>query len=104
MQDIALLPILVLHERDARAAVGIVLDLLHDRLHPEAIALEVDDAVLALVTAAAAAHRDVPVVVPAPRLDERLGERLLGRAPRDLRKIRDRSEPRALRDWLELAN
>jgi hypothetical protein len=52
VQDVALLPVLVLHQRDARRAVRIVLDLAHHARHAELVALEVDDAVLALVPAA----------------------------------------------------
>ena len=104
VQDVALLAVRILDERDARGAVRIVLDLLHRADDAELVALEVDDAVLALVTAADAAHRDVAVIVAAAALLERLEQRLLGRRARDLGEIRDRAEARALGDRLELTN
>jgi hypothetical protein len=65
MDDVALLAVLVLHERNARRAVRVVLDVLHDGRHVVLVALEIDDPVLTLVTAADATHRDVPVIVAA---------------------------------------
>src|SRR3712207_9098884 len=59
VQDVALLAVLVLHERDPRRAVRVVLDVLDRGRHPELVPLEVDDPVLPLVAAAAATHRDV---------------------------------------------
>ncbi len=72
MQDVALLTIRVLDERDARGAVRIVLDLAHRRRHRELVAPKIDDAVLPLVAAAATPHGDVTVIVAATRLLERL--------------------------------
>jgi hypothetical protein len=68
------------------------------------VPLEVDDAVLALVTTAATPHGDVAVVVAPARLLHRLEKGLLRFRRRDLGKIRDRTEPRALRDRFELSN
>src|SRR6185369_12250870 len=104
VQDVALLAVLVLHQRDTRRAIRIVLDLAHRGRLAEAVALEVDDAVLPLVTTTDATHRDVAVIVTPAALLDRLEQRLLRRAPRDLRKIGDRAEPAALGDWLELTN
>ena len=50
-------------------------------------ALEVDDAVAALVTAALVARRDAAVVVAAALLRQRLGQRLLGLRLRDLLEV-----------------
>src|SRR5205085_418199 len=65
----------------------------HRRRHGELVAPEIDDAVLPLVTAAAAAHRDVTVIVTTTALLQRLDERLLRLHARDLREIRDGTEP-----------
>ena len=94
----------VLDERDARRAVGIVLDLADRSGDADLVALEVDDAVLPLVATATTPHRDVTVVVAAAALGERLDERLLGRGPRDLGEVRDTAEPARGRDRLELTN
>src|SRR6185369_14254822 len=104
VQDVALLAVLVLHQRDTRRAIRIVLDLANRGRLAEAVALEIDDAVLPLVTTTDATHRDVAVIVTPAALLDRLEQRLLRRAPRDLRKIGDRAEPAALGDWLELTN
>src|SRR5690606_3627826 len=68
------------------------------------VPLEVDDAVLPLVAAAEAPHRDVAVVVAAAALLERLGQRLLRRAARDLVVVRDGAEARRGGDRLELSD
>jgi hypothetical protein len=94
----------VLDERDARRAVRIVLDLAHRAGDAELVALEVDDAVLPLLAAATAAHRDVPVVVAAARLRQGLDQRLLGRGSCDLGKVSDGAEARSVRHRLELTN
>ena len=52
-QDVGLLAVLVPDQRDERGAVGIVLDPLDRRRDVELAALEVDDAIASLVTAAA---------------------------------------------------
>src|SRR4051812_6091813 len=100
MQDVALLTVLVLDQRDARRAVRIVLDLAHRCRDAMLVALEVDDAVHALVPTADAPHRDMPMIVAAARLGKRLHQRLLAVIPGDLREIRDRAETRALGDRL----
>src|SRR2546423_9546101 len=104
MKDVALLAVLVLDQRDARSAVRIVLDLTHRCSHPVLVALEVDDAIHALVTAADATHGDVPVIVASAGLLERLQQRLLAVVARDLREVGNRAKPRALGYRLELTN
>ena len=44
-QDVGQLAVLVLHQRDERAAVRIVLEPLHRRRHVELAALEIDEAI-----------------------------------------------------------
>src|SRR2546430_17001384 len=57
-QDVALLAVLVVDERDARAPVGIVLDGRDLARHPDFVALEVDLAVNLSVAATLVARRD----------------------------------------------
>ena len=64
-EDVALLAVGVVEERDARRAVGIVFDRGDRGRHADLVALEVDDAVALLVTAAAEAAGDAAVVVAA---------------------------------------
>src|SRR5215208_785273 len=104
VDHVALLSVRVLDERDARRAVGIVLDLTHRRRLAEAVAPEVDDPVLPLVPTTDAAHGDVPVVVAAAALLERFDQRLLRRRAGDLAEIGDRAETAALGHRLELTN
>src|SRR5262249_50631938 len=86
-EDVALLAVGVMEERDARRAVRIVLDRRDDRRHADLVALEVDDAVAALVAAAAEARGDAPAGLRV-FLDERLlrGVFLLRDLPEVLRR------------------
>src|SRR5262249_21910001 len=77
-EDVALLAVGVMEERDAGAPVRIVLDRRHHRRHADLVALEVDDAVAALVAAAAEARGDAAVDVAAAGVRVLLDERLLG--------------------------
>src|SRR6266567_837059 len=61
--DVALLPVLVVQERDTRGAAWIVLDTLHRRRNANLVPLEVDVAQHALVPAAAVTDGDAPVDV-----------------------------------------
>src|SRR5579885_1349464 len=79
--DVALLAVEVGDERDVRRAVRVVLDLRDAPRNSRLVALEVNDAVEALVPAAAAAHRDVAVVVAATDALLRLKQRLLRLRP-----------------------
>src|SRR5450432_210381 len=102
-QDVALVAVDVVEERDARGAVGIVLDGEDDRGHADLVALPVDDAVALLMAAAPEARGDTAVVIPAAGvrlvLDE-LAQRL--RALRDLHEVRDRVEAPRRRGRLEV--
>ena len=63
--DVALLAVLILHQRDVGGAVGIVLNGQDGGGHVDLVALEVDDAVLSAVAAAAMADGDAAVAVAA---------------------------------------
>src|SRR5579864_3108045 len=103
-EDVALRAVGVVEQRDARRPVGVVLDGGDLRRHAVLLALEVDDAVAALVTAALVTRRDAAVVVAAALLRHRLEQALLGLGLRDLLERRDRHEAAARRGRLELAN
>src|SRR5690606_36286734 len=90
-EDVALRAVDVVQQRDAGGAVRVVLDVSDLGVHAVlVIALEVDDAVLALVPPTDVAGRDATGVVASAGLRERPDERLLGRRPRDLRELGDR--------------
>src|SRR5688572_367298 len=73
-QDIAELAVLVLHQRDEGRAVRIVLQALDRRRHVELAALEVDQAIPALVAAALAERGQTTVVVAPAALLQALGQ------------------------------
>src|SRR4051794_37090062 len=72
--DVALLAVAVVQQRDARVAVRVVLDRRDLGGDTVLVALEVDDAVALLVTAAAVTRRHAAVRVAATRLRLRLRE------------------------------
>ena len=82
MQDVALLAVRVVQEREARRAVRVVLDGRNLRRNALLLAAKIDRAVLLLVAAAAMPDGDLAVRVASARallrLDERLLRRLLG--------------------------
>src|SRR5690606_10416597 len=63
MQDVPLLTVGVVNERDVRSPVGIVLDGRHSSRDTELVALEVDRTIQPLVAAAAEPRRDAPRIV-----------------------------------------
>jgi len=75
--DVALLTVAVMDERDAGRPVRVVLDAGDAARHAVLVPLEVDDPVHALVAAAAVAHRDPALVVAAGPLRKRLKQRFL---------------------------
>src|SRR4051812_15249961 len=101
-EDVGLLAVHVVEQRDARRAVRVVLDRGHLRRDPVLAALEVDDPVAALVAAALVARGDPAVDVPAAGLLQRRGQRLLRLRLRDLVEGRDRHEAAAGARRLEL--
>ena len=100
-EDVALLAVQVVQQRDARGAVGVVLDVRDLRRHAVLVALEVDDAVAPLVAAALVARGDAPVAVAAAVLLERRQQRTLRLAARDVLERVDRHEAAAGRGRLE---
>ena len=103
-QDVTLLAVAVMQERDARRPVGIVFDrrnLRRDRIFR---ALEIDDAILLAVAAALMTHRDVTVEVPARMLLADLDERFLRLLIGELAKIEHRHKALARARRLKLFN
>ena len=82
--DVALLAVGVVQQRDARRAVRVVLDVRHLGRHAVLVALEVDHPVAALVAAALMTRRDAAVVVAAALARDGLDQRALGLGTRDL--------------------
>src|SRR6478609_5747872 len=104
-EDVALLAVEVVQERDARGAVGVVLDV--SDLGVDAVlvvATEVDDTVLTLVAATDVTRGDASLVVAATRLGQRAEERLLGRRSGDLGEVGHRRAAATGRRGLVLAN
>ena len=103
-EDVALLAVEVVQQRDARVAVRVVLDRRDLRGHAVLVPLEVDEAVALLVTAAAVTRRHAAVRVATTGLRLRLRERLLGLGLRDLGEVGGRLEPAPRARRLALAN
>src|SRR5262249_30579026 len=106
-QDVGLLAVLVLQQGDAGGAVGVVLD--GQDVGPDVVlaALEVDDAVHALVAAAAEAHGDDALVVAAALLLLRPQQGLLRPvllAVRQVGEVADRALAPARRRRFVFAN
>ena len=76
--DVTLLAILILHQRDVGAAVGIVLQLQDSGFHIHLVALEVDDTILALLAAAAMTDGDAAIAVATSILLQNLSQACLG--------------------------
>src|SRR5262249_3041053 len=83
-EDVGLRAVGVMEQRDPRRAVRVVLDRRDLRRHAVLAALEVDDAVAALVAAALVARGDPAVRVAAALLRERSEQALLRLRLRDL--------------------
>src|ERR1044072_1002710 len=89
-EDVALLAVHVVQQRDARGAVRVVLDVRD--LRRDAVLVmttEVDHAVRTLVTATLVADRDATGVVTTALAVQRADQRLLRRGPRDLDEVGD---------------
>src|SRR5690606_1150049 len=82
--DVALLAVGVLNEVDVAGAVGVVFDADDGGGDVEAVALEVDDAVAALVAAADVTHGDDALVVAAAGLVQRAEQALFRRGLGDV--------------------
>src|ERR1700733_4349662 len=92
-EDVALLAVAVVQQREPRRAVGVVLDRGDLRRNRVLGALEIDDAVLLAVAAAFVARRDVAVVVAARVLLAHLDQRPLRILLRDLAEVGGGDEP-----------
>ena len=66
LNDVALLTIQVIHQRDARGAVGIVFDRGHLAGHAKLVPLEVDQAQLLLMATTMVTYRQVARIAAAP--------------------------------------
>src|SRR5690349_22278251 len=76
--DVTLLAVLVSNQRDVRGTIRIVFDLRDASGYAVFVALEVDNPVKPLVTAATTSHRDTTIVVASRNTLLRLEQRLLG--------------------------
>jgi hypothetical protein len=103
-EDVALLAVEVVQQRDTGVAVRVVLDGGDLRRHAVLPALEVDLPVLLLVPTAAVARRHAAVHVATRRPLLRLRERLLGLPLADLGEVGDGLEPAPRAGRLALAN
>src|SRR5262249_37844538 len=101
-QDVGLLAVLVFHQRDEGRTIGIVFQPLNGGRHVELGALEVDDAVAALMAAAAIAHRDMAVVVAPALAALAFGKRLDRVALPQIAAIHQDQRAPAGRGWLEI--
>ncbi len=93
IHDVALFAIGVVQQGDACRAIGIVLDRGDGRGNPELVALEVDDAQLALVSAAAMPDGQVAGVAAAAGALLGLGQRLVRPVRRQVIVDRGGGEP-----------
>ena len=100
-QDVPLLPVEIVDEGDPRRAVGIVLDGGDAAGNAQLVALEVDDAVVALVAAAAVPHGDAARVVAPGLLADGLEQAALRLGAGDLLVGGDRHVPTSGSDRLE---
>src|SRR5256714_998604 len=90
-QDVALLAVRIVQQRDAGGAVRVVLDVSDLGRHAVlVVAAEVDQPVRALVAATLVAHRHATGAVAAAPAVGRADQRLLRSAPGDFDEVRDR--------------
>src|SRR5439155_26861698 len=91
-EDVALLTVVVVQQRDARVAVRVVLDRRDLCGHAVFVALEIDEAVALLVTATPVTGCHASVGVTTAGFGLRLGQRLLGLRLRDFGEVGGRLE------------
>src|SRR6267142_823452 len=101
MQDVALVAIRVVQQRQIRAAVRVVLDGRYFRGHSELVAPEVHLPVLLLVSAAAVPDHDFAVIVAAARALLRFQQRLFRLLLGDVALVHDGDEPPRRRIWIK---
>ena len=99
-QDIGLFPVDVMQQGDAGGAVGIVFDGRHLGLHPQLVALEVDEPVAPFVPPAHVPAGNPAVVVAAAGLLQGPNQALLRGGAGDLGKIQRRLMPPPGGGWL----
>src|SRR6267154_725680 len=102
--DVALLTVGVVQQRDARGPVRIVLDGRDARRNGELVAAEIDAPVLPLVATAHIPARDVALVVAPARPPQRLEQRLLRLRLGDFGEVGDRAEARGRRHRPKLSD
>src|SRR5690606_28910126 len=103
--DVALLPVGVVQQRDTGAAVGVVLDVRDlGRNTVLVVTPEVDDPVSALVAATLVPSGDPTAGVTTTTAVERPHQRLLRLRPGELGEVSDRGAPAARGCWLVLAD
>src|SRR5437667_12024016 len=100
MQDVALLAVGVVQQRQVRAAVRVVLDRRHFRGHTELVAPEVHLAVGLLVAAAAVPNDDLAMIVAAARPLFRFQQRFFLLLLGDVAFALDDDEPPRRGVWL----
>jgi hypothetical protein len=104
-EDVALLAVGVVQQRDAGGAVRVVLDVRDLGRHAVLVdPLEVDQPVLPLVAAALVPRGDAAVDVAATLLGQRDQQRLLRRRPGDLGEVGDAGAATARRGRLVLTD
>ena len=104
-EDVALLAVQVVQQRDARGAVGVVLDVSDLRVDAVLVVTpEVDHAVGPLVATAPVTGGDTTVVVAPAGLGQRTDQRLLRRRPGDLDEVGATRETTTGRGRLALTN
>src|SRR5690606_19385643 len=104
-EDVALLTVHVVEQRDAGGPVRVVLDVRDLGRHAVLVhPLEVDQPVLALVPTALVARGHSAVDVPAALVVQWAQQRLLRRRPGHLGEVSDAGAAPARRRWLVLAN
>src|SRR3989442_13635744 len=103
-QDVALLAVGVVQQRDAGGPVRVVLDRRPLGRNAELLAPEVDPPIAALMPAALPPVGDMALVVAPARAVQRLEQGLLRLALRDLGEVGDRAEPRARRHRSKLSD
>ena len=101
MEDVALLAVGIVQQREVGAAIGIVLNGRHLGRHAQFIAAKIYLAILFLVAATAVPHHDFAVIVTAAgalfRLEQGLFRLLLG----DMAFIDDGDKPSRRRVWIK---
>src|SRR5262249_6294359 len=99
-QNVALGPVEVVQQRDARRAIRVILDGEDFGWHAKLVALEVDDAIAALHPAAAMPRGHATLVVAPRRRALLLQQRAFRLRPCDLVERRDRHATTSGRRWL----